>query len=417
MGSDDRGGGGDVGTRTMDGVSVRHGTESEDFLAPEPGSGKHIASIIHLTDLHLLLSEDFGATPLGVPGWQVALIESVLRHAEGLTHAFTEESLAEGLAVADLASLDWLRTAFSTSLALEREVGGSGMPIAIVHTGDVEAHGAVNNPDYRGFRYLDEHLASLLDPDDAYLKWIDVYGNHDVWPRTWPLEIRQLRPGSERMHNFLPRFKCNWPAQIDVPSGEGPALNIYPLNSVLDDAIRGGILAKGELGFHVRSLGTGSQSLQLLRRLIGETPHSAVHIAISHHPIAPFDDTESPSVSNGPQFGAEITGLHLALAGHRHQIDPDHAAMHHASEQQRSCLPYGCGQLCAASPTQAPPKRRPSPTRGPIERSFSVYRLFLDERGEYLSVDRLRYINGIASGNRVKREPEIISGIPFDQKT
>ncbi len=348
------------------------------------GDDRHIASIIHLTDLHLLLDDQLNSLPASQRLRRIWFVEWLLKTRPV---QLIKERAEDGLAYADALSIHWLRHHLIAACQAERNEGGSRMPIIVAHTGDVEAHGAVNNPNYNGFRFSREILRPSL-ANDPHLTWIDVFGNHDVWPERWPLAGQV--PSSEQMSR-LPEFQQAWrPLHLSVHSEVGPPVEVFLVNSVLDGSLRGGVLAKGSFGFFPRRVGPDAGVIEELERLSNESPGEAVRVMMSHHPAAPLprdDGRTGGSAENGALLRG-CSKLHFVIAGHRHHHDPPPGETIDCDRLCQPPLRVGIAQLCAESPTQA----------SETSRSFSVYRIMMRADRSELAVERLRYVNGTTSG-------------------
>jgi hypothetical protein len=280
----------------------------------------------------------------------------------------------------------------------------------VAQTGDIEAHGAYDNPLYNGYRFVEQRLKTLLDLDDAYMRWTDVYGNHDIWPASWPLPDTS-HVGSNAMnalrltHDLEERrpFEDSWPGLVTpVPSDVGPAISVFRLNSVLDDQIRGGIFAQGELGSHPRGNQQALADLASNSRLPAH--ENSLRILLTHHPIARFQNQSTGSnVGGDEEFGKSNAAIHLVLAGHKHEIDPVKAQ--DVSTDPQAPLPLGIGQLVASTPTQC----------GKHHRSLCVYRVYLDEGGNFFNITRIIYENRTAADFKTSTEKSALAGISVNQ--
>lgn len=373
--------------------------QNEDFeLVPKGPVDRHVASVIHLTDLHLLL--DQALNPLSGTD-TVARIKAM--RALSTPIPILGRVVKEGLAIADRPSYGWLIDNFHRAYEAERSVRAA-LPILVAHTGDVDAHGMINNEDHRGYQWLDLQLRSRIDDDD-HAEWLDVFGNHDIWSRYWPANALAGRSGSSILMDDFPapeRFGKPWPCR-DLLKNPLPAapLEAYRINSVLEEYLEGDVMARGRLGPHAREskVDDGPAALDMLWRLVGESADDrAVRILLSHHPVMrPKSDGgnasngEALAAANAERLAAAASRIHLLVAGHTHRLD---AQVFNGP---------GFGQLVAETPTQA--------TFHTERRSFSVYRVRLNEAGNELSVGRVRYINGTAGDCKPTKELEVLSGI------
>lgn len=375
--------------------------QNENFESvPQGPAGKHVASIIHLTDLHLLLSPEMD--PLsGIE----TLARTKLMRTLSTPIPILNRVVNEGVAVADRPSYVWLRTNFRRAYLAERS-RGAALPILVAQTGDVDAYGMIANTDHRGYEWLDRHLRVHIDNDD-HAEWLDVFGNHDIWSGYWPVDAIRNQPGSLTLMEDYPapeRFGKTWACRdwLKNPLPESP-LEVYRINSVLEENLEGSVMARGRLGPHPRrpNEDDGPAALDVLWRQVGEsTDDRAVRILLSHHPVLPpkskgdnASNGEALAAANAERLAAAASRLHLLVAGHTHRLDAQ------AFDEA------GFGQLVAETPTQAMFNTQ--------RRSFSVYRIRLVETGNErrLNVGLVRYVNGTAGDCKPTKEVEVLSGI------
>ena len=150
-----------------------------------------IASIVHLTDIHLYLSLD-GKTHRPVEH------EAHIKFLEKQAYRFDSvrwRKLFAGLSEHRPTALRMLKSRLPEvireerreAIRVHRDADGRKLPIVIAQTGDVEAYGARRdnrgNPCFPGWRHLQASIAPLLEQADKGNEhaWIDIFGNHDVW--------------------------------------------------------------------------------------------------------------------------------------------------------------------------------------------------------------------------------------------
>jgi hypothetical protein len=328
----------------------------------------HVASIVHLTDLHL----------------------SVLR--DGQERSPDQRKRLEHLAMAALgriksgvatASPLRLRELIDFLPQIVRVEGEGGAPVVVVQTGDVEAHGHVDPDPYGSFHYLHDHVWPRLRAQGATC--IDLYGNHDIWPGHPPL------PGSThdaRRLQALSAFQQPWAGPVLVPANQLD-LAFHRLNTVVTGRFTGGILARGGIGPHPPDVPYEPAHVEavltdVLAR-VGDTSRRRLHVILCHHPPHSFRSgwfTEWTSgYLQGREHFARLTPDRVALiiAGHRHALDP--VASLDCSRGKQPPVASGAGQLVSESPTQR--DRNPN--------SLSVYRLHYASDRDMIAVERLLF--------------------------
>lgn len=133
----------------------------------------HVASIVHVTDMHLYLDGDGN---MRRPS-QRALGDRILR-----TILAPLPALAHGLDIADGAAWTQLRRRLDAVVEVET---GLGACCVIAHTGDAEAFGMSPGGYFTAWGELHGRLWPRLAALGATP--VDIYGNHDIWPGTFPL--------------------------------------------------------------------------------------------------------------------------------------------------------------------------------------------------------------------------------------
>lgn len=330
----------------------------------------HVASIIHVTDLHLYLDNEGN---MRRPS-QRALGDRILRAILAPVPA-----LAHGLDIADGAAWTQLRRRLGTIVRVET---GLGARCVIVQTGDVEAFGMSTGGYFTGWSDLHERLWPELAALGA--TQVDIYGNHDIWPGTFPLLAgRQAHKELAR----LPAFADAWPSEVGLTTEAGLRLRFHRVNTVLSQLFGGGLAARGGVGLHPMNDEWGATDIgttvDALRSAIAADPfRPALNVLLMHHPAHLFDAGFGTPQTTGQLHGRQQLcdslsdmGVGLVVAGHRHRLNPQYGA--HPPHEQPP-LPQGVLQLVASSATAVGD-----------ERSFSVYRLHWEPGSPSVTVDRL----------------------------
>ncbi len=374
-----------------------------------------VASIIHLTDMHLHL-DDRGEYNLDYSDH----IELMMRMAYKFD-SVRWRSLFKGLSEHIPDALRHLQRRLHAVIAKERQravdmhgaEAGAKVPIVVLQTGDVEAYGARPRPrppggfDFLGWDYLDKTLAPILtkaDPNGAN-GWVDVFGNHDAWASAYPLtEWRAHRRVMKAMSEEVPgRLGPAQPSRFsqDWELAGGRRLEVFRASSVPADWLSG-VRARGELTPHPLGdslpLTQGGDALAELEACVAAARVAkprAVRILALHHPVHAFDASRLKELATAGFAGrddlAHFAGrvpFPLVIAGHRHKLDPAEDARYDATTLNQFPLPSGVGQLVAESPTMHPVAFDNVRPAEEVVNSFSLYRLLLDDERGRLEVRR-----------------------------
>lgn len=347
----------------------------------------HVASIVHLTDLHLFLDHDGNMrTPA-----QRALGARILRAIFG--------GVAHGLDIADGPAWTALRRRLRAIVQVET---GFGARCVIVQTGDVEAYGMSPGGHFTGWHDLHERLWSELAAVGA--DHVDIYGNHDIWPGTFPLLAGKQ---AHQELELLPAFVGAWPAEVTVTTDGGLRLRFHRINTVLGELFRGGLLAQGGVGPHpIPDAWNGAEmgaAIGALRASIaGDPVRPALNLLLMHHPPHLFDPELGTTFTTGQLHGRYQLcdslagqGVGLVLAGHRHRMNPAYGAL---PPHEQLPLPAGVHQLVASSPTVVAP-----------DRSLSLYRIHWEPGSPTATLDRLVFDYTAAGG--LEHEPRFEPGL------
>lgn len=267
----------------------------------------------------------------------------------------------------DEQALSALQDDLPEKVSSEREETSDGTPILILQTGDVEALGSAALPELDGydafpsFEFIHGHLRPAADE----ASWIDIFGNHDTWPGTYPPMRWRYRAINRERIASVPGLEGPWP---DVnPFGPGPTgipVIVARVNTVSRTLLEE-TLASGTVSDHPpQGLTSDDVIADLAAQLAPWSDRPAVRIAVMHHRPHPFDTTLGKELTTGwLEGGAELAerlsqlGVQLVIAGHRHKLDPSRDVEGAAPGRQPPLRPPTV-QLVAESPTQdsvAPP--------------------------------------------------------------
>jgi hypothetical protein len=347
--------------------------------------GSHVASIVHLSDLHLLFDEE---GRVGTPSWR----------SQWATFFGSLPAIGEGMAGHEPQAWNALRDSLRPLIQHERRLVGSEGIVLVVQTGDVEARGGMHEGAdsllrLQGFKALFELKETVLAPTRLADGWIDIYGNHDVWRDS----LGFGGPSGLDCLCGLDEFAGDWPdlawssTEVDLRLGGSHLLDVFRINSVVDHG-RHQVFAGGAVGSHRPGVPVEKASEQLADAVGARPNDPAIRLLLMHHPPHRFRDR--PRSERGHRFfgrtranvrysllsrtlgdlegrdplAASIAGsIDLVLAGHRHSYDPHPDVTPVPWDTQR---PLGdtTAQLVAQSPTKIG-----------TSRSLPIYRLHLDE--------------------------------------
>lgn len=345
--------------------------------------------VVHISDLHLFVEPDGAARKLteiyGIVAW-------ANRHP-GLP-------LVGGFSVHDGQALTALREAITDLIE------NSPTPVLVIQSGDVSTFGArmrngagISFPEWE-FWNTERTRPRAKQP----IGWIDLYGNHDIWPGTLPAAAPH-KVEAARDELRLRHHTRQIPERMPFAIGQH-LVEVYTLNTVQHHAVAN-TFAEGEFDFDhpdrtkPRNYPDTSTSdpldhiTALARRHRPADPHVQVlRLLVMHHPPVFFGISPTPGISGAWKkltsgtLRNEATLLrwlhaqdaqdipqHLVLAGHRHLIDP---------LPGKAPSPLGssqCIQLVCGTPTQSRGRHDPP-------HSFSVYDVNFDPQ---LAVTRTIY--------------------------
>lgn len=386
---------------------------------PTQGRGLHLATLIHLTDLHLLCDSN------GVGGTVFDLSKRIgkLVALGADTSNSLNKTVREGCGVQDEDAWQALRPTLEGLVAAEHEAsmdgaqGGVAAPVMVVQTGDVTTFGldveSAGRPTFPEFHYLQDHLWPQLRSAGA-AACVDLFGNHDIWPGSYQLTGSRHRFEAVRELSRLATMSGPWPDRWPRPSLQLPGgcrLDLVRLNTATIRRWRGAIAAGVVEPYPAaRRVDVFRELRDCFASATGEGGR-AIRVVLLHHPPHPFETSvlRNPMKSVGTRalYGAkqlsaalQAAKVHLVIGGHRHDIDPDEGSLPingGSAVQRQEPLPARTVQLVASTPTQVPfPELRGTSTPLPSRNSFSVYRIYLEANQQAVAVTRRVYNRSVS---------------------
>lgn len=356
----------------------------------------HIASIVHVTDLHLFVNR-WGLTR-----------DDKDRHAVDKALA---KAKVKGIKTASGARARRFADRLIDAVGTESSLVQDGGPVVVVQTGDVEGVGSYpDRSTFDGFTWLEESVS----PATA-VPWVSVFGNHDLWPGSFPgfrfgarnvdAQKRLLAANTNIVGPLPPE------APLRFPTASGPTIAIAPVNSVSSGFLPGHVFARGRLSPHPPGRQDAVKDLAAIR-----WESDDLRIVALHHPVH-FFGSSAPERFPWPKRLAKAdavadalseSGVQLVLAGHRHKLDPGFQARLPVDDELQPPLRRPTFQLTAVSPTVGgSDERERIPRMG-----LCVYRIQLHESADFVSVDRHIYLVG--GGTRSPTvERSIVRQIPL----
>jgi len=351
---------------------------------------KRVASIIHLTDFHLCIEPDGNERSPVEHGQIVRLCVRAARNS-GLPGPL--RSIVAGLHAHNREAWNKLRVDLPD--LVEQRVR-DGAVVIVVQSGDVEAYGArLKTPDsaewFPGFDYLDDELWPELRARGATV--IDIFGNHDVWPGTFPSVTGGKRRIVSDALAARPSFSLPMPREIRVPTRRGD-IAVYPFNSVATWSVAQTLAHGRPDPYHpgrteYPESRTGDPFTEL-RTVASKAKPTLLQIAVVHHPPHLFAQSFFQYFCGGVMHDADLLAtacdsldIRLVLAGHRHALDPVDQLPRGAPPPLQGPLPANVVQLVCESPT--------AEQGDDTGNAFAVYDLSVDDRSRYLDVERVLY--------------------------
>jgi hypothetical protein len=378
-----------------------------------------IASIFHLTDLHLSVDARgdlrkqlrsgrllaAAAKRVPVPGARAVLAGAMWHNEEALV------ALCD-----DLPEI----------LRLERDEAPDEAPVLVLQTGDVEALGSAvpaGRDGYDAFPSFAFVHSELRDAGDGW-EWLDIYGNHDTWPGTYPPMRPRHRHINRKRIATVPGMGGPWPGDADVFEGAtGIPVVVARVNSISRTLLEE-TLASGRITDHPPGNGD-------LNSVLGDLSDAfepwrgkrAVRIAVLHHPPHVFEATRATELTTGrlegaPEFAQRLgeLGVQLVVAGHRHKLNPAEDVTSATPPDAQPPLGAPAVQLVAESPTQDSVAMAEDDTEDADTppRSFCRYRLWADDAS--FAVERTVFSYTDIGGGAFSAEPPstLFEGLPVE---
>jgi 3',5'-cyclic AMP phosphodiesterase CpdA len=361
--------------------------------------------IIHVSDLHLFVDcqgKRRKYKELALSSRILADMTSPLRR---LANRIGLENLLSGI---DQHS----DTALEAMLATLDDLLAEQVPQVVIQTGDVSTFGALvasEDVDFPEWQYWRNRVRK--DREQRTEAWIDLFGNHDVWPGTLPI---LEAPCIERVVQALrDQFFPDTMPIVHRIVLETFVLELYAVNSVLAGPIDN-TRAIGGLPQDVVDMTTpfegAVEPLSALTECIAGNANAAgpvIRGLLMHHPPHHFDKPGIESSEGGLRDAArlgewlKVNPIEFVLAGHRHYVHPPRASRQAPPQDP---LPARTLQLVCGSPTQESSVRAPPPSQAlqdadviplrpreasQIRPSFSVYEL--SHVGDKIELKRIVY--------------------------
>jgi 3',5'-cyclic AMP phosphodiesterase CpdA len=375
-------------------------------------SDVQLATLVHLTDLHLFVRPD--GKDRG-PG-ELSAILRVMKYRA------SQGPVAKLVRVIDKLELYNSDALLALEDSLEElratEPGRSEAPLIVVHTGDADTVGPQpidGSLVFGAYEYLHDFVRPKVVADPK--NWVDTYGNHDVWPGTLPYgHPRQHRANFERIRQVEGLESYELPLRFSTPD-PGIQLELHRLNTVHPDT-GPATMANGKVSTH--PITTRRWSVRRGLKVLQDNSASqgiTVRVLLMHHPPFPFEaGWFERYLTTGKLTGARQLGkrlerdlrIHLVIAGHRHALNPKAKLDRRGTLVPQPPLPARTVQLVSESPTASPyltdpNEPRASGLRAAKSNSFCVYRLYVDPAHSRLRVNRERLAFQGDSGDHTSR--------------
>jgi hypothetical protein len=292
-----------------------------------------IASIIHLSDLHLYADPDLGSADEGTRAAARRRFKKKVWLAKRLGGLVGLDKLE----ICNTGALAALEEALSDLGRNRPDLGDQELGSVVLHTGDVETLGprllSDGTAHFDGYRYLHERVRADLM---GGVQWIDVFGNHDVWGGAWPL-FERLSGLDEHSDNF-DRIRAvegldsyQGPIQLD---SQGPTSVLVQRVNTIDFDFVDATFAWGKVGSHPVGATIDEACADLQSCWDGPDESHQVRIVAMHHPPHAFAEgwwlrrwfvrhVGAARLVGSEQLSRAIQGkVQLVLAGHRHKPDP-----------------------------------------------------------------------------------------------
>jgi 3',5'-cyclic AMP phosphodiesterase CpdA len=265
--------------------------------------------IVHVSDLHFLDAHSFTVWP-------------AKHFALQLTRRFRpslHRMIVEGTAGHDKDAPDLFADFLDEITIRSPEPEWSSVPTCIVDSGDLTTFGDKGSFSL-GFWYLSRFGAGR--------HLIQIHGNHDAWPESFPLAANTLTV--EAQTSFLRNsYTVNLPSaplSFPIPHRRGE-VQLYTLDSVIHD---------NRLNTFAFGFVDAGQMDRLGALIDNASPHGKhnLRILIVHHPVhfpPPCPNHEMRMINshwigrtlNSATLGGAYPMTHLVLSGHTHEAFPD----------------------------------------------------------------------------------------------
>lgn len=328
--------------------------------------------IIHVSDLHLFVDRDGNHRSLDARAWSAKLMNRL--------GDFLEKSPNDALRIKASEIFSGLNTHSGAALqammrTLDDMLADANYSSIVVQTGDVSTFGALGRGEDVRFPEWEYWQGEVVKARRRLAAdWIDIFGNHDVWPGTLPLLGAACI--EEVVKTFRARhFPKRMPSVHRCTAG-GISIELHALNSVLCGVLDN-TRAIGELLPDVLDPSGVELPDPLAEVESNATAGDTIRLLLMHHPPHHFEKPGGGSeggLRDAQRLGTWLESreaaarFHLILAGHRHAIDPPRPS--HPDYVQPP-LPAHSLQLVCGTPTQA----------SCSDASFSVYELQREEEG------------------------------------
>jgi len=202
----------------------------------------------------------------------------------------------------------------------------------LVVTGDLSIVGDIVQVRAALVRLADVARKKGLVDQSGQVRGIALYGNHDVWPKGFPLWTSNTVLNDHRTNlRNEPPFDQDWPLGPlgPVPMGKHGVLEVHSLNTILHGRIDNS-LARGEVkNDRYWTNANLPDQLQQLAAHCNRTP--ALRVVLTHHPVHRSDRSVA-SLKNATDVARALAApcpsgsgrplAHIVLSGHTHKTFP-----------------------------------------------------------------------------------------------
>lgn len=383
--------------------------DTESLVETSSTTRVHLASIFHITDLHLCLARDGGVdflperqARISFGRWRTHQLERIpqirwlplVRRVPKLATKVSCQGVGEWTALkAELKNIieDELQR-----VAEAASPGEETVPVIVAQTGDIAAYGGTPRDEQRvifpEIDFVENKFWRPLRENGVIV--VNMFGNHDVMSGRIP-SLKSPR----RVFESLRTYSLTRPfpirllldplpvvAEPSVSCPNGTELELVAINTVAMSRRRA-LLAQGVFSSTPHHRTRRAVQAELRALLDAAVPaRKRIRIGFSHHPACVLERgvfkrfttgwlkgrryLESPNIRNKFDF---------FISGHLHEVHPEQAGTTYAGRWR---------QLVAESPTQNPSSVLKGISGGP--NSFSLYRLY-EIGGGSLEMTRQQY--------------------------